>query len=133
VTDKGSVEEGGGAGGGTLASTTSGGVAVVSGATLVSGLESDGWGIGVDATGTAAFTVFCSHPVVASANPVANSTNKAVAFLFRLGIYLFFFSEGLAEVAEFSRRGFHGASQRQFYSEGSSAPDLRIEFYPTIV
>lgn len=94
VTDKGSVEEGGGAGGGTLASTTSGGVAVVSGATLVSGLESDGWGIGVDATGTAAFTVFCSHPLVASANPVAKSTNEAVALLFRLGIYLFSSAKG---------------------------------------
>src|SRR3984957_7757778 len=89
VTDKGSVEEGGGAGGGKLASTPSGGVSGVSGATLVSGLESDGLGIGVDATGTAAFTVFCSHPVLASANPLANSTNKAAAFLFRLGIYLF--------------------------------------------
>ena len=94
VTDKGAADEGGGVGGGALSSTTSGGVAVVSGATLVSGLESNGWGIGVDATGTAAFTVFCSHPVVASANPLANSTNKAVAFLLRLGIYLFSSAKG---------------------------------------
>src|SRR5580704_4285893 len=94
VTGKGSAEEGGGAGGGTFASTTSGGVAVVSGATFVSGLESNGCGIGVDATGTAAFTVFCSHPVVASANPLAKSTNKAVTFLLRLGIYLFSSAKG---------------------------------------
>src|SRR6202030_1961800 len=94
VTSKGSAEASGGAGGGTLASTTSGGVAVVSGATFVSGLESNGCGIGVDATGTAAFTVFCSHPAVASANPLAKSTNKAVAFLWWLGIYLFSSAKG---------------------------------------
>ena len=92
ATASGSVDAGGGAGGG--ASATSGGVAVVSGATLVSGLESAGWGIGVVATGADALTVFGSHPVIASADALATSTIRPVAFLLRLGIYLFSSAKG---------------------------------------
>jgi len=109
ATANGSLDAGGGAGGG--ASATSGGVAVVSGATFVRGLESAGCGMGVVATGVAALTDFCSHPVIASANAVPTSTTKLVAFLLRLGIYLF--SSARSFPAEASRDRANGNSIRK--------------------
>ena len=65
--------------------------------------------------------------------PASQKSYQACDLRIAAGHLPFFFSEGLAEVAEFSGRGVHGARQRQFDTEGSSAPDLRIEFYPTTV
>ena len=70
-------------------STTFGGVAAVSGAMLVSGLESVGCGMGAAATGGDAFTVFCSQPVTAKESPQTKRAAKVVAFVLWLGITFF--------------------------------------------
>ena len=105
---------GGGAGGG--ASATSGGAAVVSGAMLVMGLESAGCGIGADATGGDALTVF-SHPDNASDNPQARTVIRLVTFVLRLGIYLFSSAKGWLKSrsfpAEASMERANGSSTRK--------------------
>ena len=95
---------------------TSGGFAVVSGAILVMGLESAGCGIGVAATGGDVLTVF-SHPVKASVNPQARRAIRLVAFVLRLGIYLFSSAKGWLKSrsfpAEASMERANGSSTRK--------------------
>src|ERR1700722_7064206 len=67
VTGRGGVLIADGSGGGGPFS--GGGVAVVSGATVVSGFESASEGSGATATGALALTVFCAHPIVAVTRP----------------------------------------------------------------
>src|ERR1700722_9759474 len=67
VTGRGGVLIADGSGGGGTFS--GGGVAVVSGATVVSGFESASEGSGVTVTGALALTVFCPHPIVAVTRP----------------------------------------------------------------
>ena len=105
---------GGGAGGG--ASATSGGVAVVSGAMLVIGLESTGCGRGTAATDGEALTVF-SQPVIARDNPQAKRASRLVTFVLRLGIYLFSSAKGWLKSrsfpAEASMERANGSSTRK--------------------
>ena len=51
----------------------------------------------------------------------------------RLGIYLFIFCKGRAEIANFSGDQVNGVSQRQLDPEGGSAPYLRLKFYLTVM
>ena len=51
----------------------------------------------------------------------------------RLGIYLFIFCKGRAEITNLSGEHIHRVRQGQFDPEGGSAPYLRIEFYLTVM
>ena len=89
---------------------------MVSGAMFVIGLESAGCGIGVEATGGEALTVF-SHPVSASDNPQAKTAIRLVTFVLRLGIYLFSSAKGWLKSrsfpAEASMERANGSSTRK--------------------
>ena len=51
----------------------------------------------------------------------------------RLGIYLFIFCKGRAEIANLSGDHVDSVRQGQFDPEGGSAPYLRLKFYLTVV
>ncbi len=57
---------------------------------------------GAELTGAAACTFLGPHPASESENPHASNAASARASMLRLGIYVFVFSEGLAEVANSS-------------------------------
>ena len=118
--------------GGGVAEAT-GGIAVVSGAVVEGGGVAIADAEGAEVTGAAACTFFCAQPVSRIRTAHAHNARSARASILRLGINIFIFSEGLAEVADFPGRHLHGACQRQLDPESGSAPYLRIEFYLTIV
>lgn len=86
--------------GGGVADAT-GGIAVVSGAVVEGGGVAIAEAAGAEVTGAAACTFFCAHPVVSNEIPHASNAASARASILRLGINIFIFSEGLAEVADF--------------------------------
>lgn len=65
--------------------------------------------------------------------PLAINARRARAFGLRLGIYLFIFCKGRAEIANFSGDYVNRVGQGQFDPEGGSAPYLRLKFYLTVV
>ena len=127
----GVVEAVGISGGGVVDAT--GGIADVSGAVVEGGGVAIAVEAGAESTGAAACTFFCAHPVARSEIPHASNAASARASILRLGINVFIFSEGLAEVADLSGGHLDRTCQRQFDPEGGSAPYLRVKFYLTVV
>src|ERR1700723_3453669 len=65
--------------------------------------------------------------------PLASNARRARALVLRLGIYLFIFCKGRAEISNLSGEHINGVSQGQLDPEGGSAPYLRVKFYLTVM
>jgi hypothetical protein len=84
---------------------------VVSGAVVEGGGVSTAVFAGGAVTGAAAWTFFSPHPMQRSEIPLASNARRVRALVLRLGIYLFIFCKGRAEIANLSGKHINGVSQ----------------------
>jgi hypothetical protein len=103
---------------------SSGGVAVVSGAIVVKGLESAREGAGAAATGAVAVGFFFPRqPQVASARPHRQTNIGNRLIMTGLGLP-FLFCKRLTEITHFPRWRFQGARERQLQTKRSATADF---------